>query len=82
MVEGQQETTISEDKTGIDWRSEAQFWQTKYVEQTVHYSQVIAALSRSTLLEGALRQLLAQQQATAGVPTTVNGDSAEHVVST
>jgi hypothetical protein len=44
----------------IDWKTEAKFWQTKYVEQCMHSAQVIAMLSRPLLAENALTQLAGQ----------------------
>jgi hypothetical protein len=43
-----------------DWKTEAKFWQTKYVEQCMHSAQVIAMLSRPLLAENALSQLAGQ----------------------
>jgi hypothetical protein len=43
-----------------DWKAEAKFWHTKYVEQCMHSAQVIAMLSRPLLAENALAQLAGQ----------------------
>lgn len=42
-----------------DWKSLAQFWQTKYHDQLLHFTQVITVLNRSLLMENAARR---QQQ--------------------
>lgn len=67
-----------------DWQQEAQFWQMKYIEQQLHYNQVIAMLSRGPILETIAAQAKSQQAdqavqqavaqaaaASANIPTTV-----------
>lgn len=46
-----------------DWKAEAKFWQTRYLEQCMHNAQVIAMLSRPLITENALTQLATQAAA-------------------
>jgi len=50
------------DKT--DWRAEAQFWRTRYLELQQQTSMVIAALSRPVQISDALQDALVKMQAT------------------
>jgi hypothetical protein len=68
-----------------DWKSEAKFWQTRYLEQCMHNAQVIAMLSRPLLAENALSQLATraaakkaaqgQPEASSMLPDLLQGES-------
>jgi hypothetical protein len=61
-------------------RAEAHFWRSQYLEQHAHYSKTIAALSAPTMLESALRQMMANQSAPAAAPEE-NGSAVDSSVS-